>query len=325
VADALFDRMRDYLQLYEQFWRAALDPAAAALQATRIARTFEKAAPYFAVLAVPAPWNFPLTKPSRLAWQALPFDEVHDAARALGGTINDVVLTTLAGALRRYLEDEGHATEGRVLRAALPVNVRREDEAHRLGNRISFMLLSLPVGERDPRARFASIHAEAQSLKDAGQAAGLDELAGILGGLPPITHRLLGQTLTAPNTLANLICTNIAGPLVPLYCMGHRMIAHFPWAPLGWRMGLNVAVMSYDAQIFASFCADERVPGDLGRLAGFFVDEFTVLRAELPPPAYRRGAEEAVRAGDGVTAVAIPSARSTDATGAGSREHATAP
>jgi WS/DGAT C-terminal domain len=90
------------------------------------------------------------------------------------------------------------------------------------------MLVGLPVEERDPVKRFRAIHGEVSQLKAARQADGVDELGNLLTNAPALLHFGLGSTLTSPNLLANLICTNVVGPLVPLYCMGHRMVAHYP-------------------------------------------------------------------------------------------------
>jgi WS/DGAT/MGAT family acyltransferase len=212
-----------------------------------------------------------------LEWQALPFDEVHRVKEALRGTVNDVALTVLAGAFRRYLTHHGYETRDAVVRVLIPVNVRAETQATDLGNRVSFMLAGLPVGLDDPVARFQAIHREISHPKEIDQAGHLDQLSSTLGLTLPAFQRLLGARLTVPNFVGDLVCTNVPGPRVPLYCMGHRMIEHYPWVPIGWRMGLGVAIMSYDQQLAIALTADQSVLADLERLGGFVREAFEDL------------------------------------------------
>ena len=165
-----------------------------------------------------------------------------------------------------------------MLRAATPVNVRGEDDDGALGNRVSFMLIGMPVGEHDPVERFRAIHRESHSLKDIGQSRGVDALLQLIGASPSAVHSLIGGTLTLPNTLSNLVCTNVPGPLAPLYLMGRRMIEHYAWVPLGWRMGMSVAVMSYDSGLYFSVSGDEHAPDDISRVAPLLGDAFRELR-----------------------------------------------
>lgn len=311
LAQAWFDSVDRSLGAAQDLWEAMLTPARAVTRAARIARALEKAAPYFLVPAQPAPWNGPLTSPNRLAWQMLPFEEVRAVAHELGGTINDVVLTVIGGALGRYLRAGGHKTEDVIMRAAAPVNVRREEESTDLGNRVSFMLIGLPVGERDPVKRFRAIHQEVSQLKGAEQADGVDELGQLLKNAPPLLHFGLGTTLTSPNPLTNLVCTNVAGPLVPLYCMGHRMVAHYPWVPLGWRMQLSIAIMSYDRGLYFSVSGDERLKDEPRGLADALSEEFAALRDMALPLSPAPGIPDELRRAEPVStndqAVANPS------------------
>jgi WS/DGAT/MGAT family acyltransferase len=278
LEDAIFDALADQVRANGEIALALADPLGTARTLQGIARAFATAGRYFIAPAPATPWNHRLTSPTRLAWQSLSFTEVHDVSKALGGKINDVVLTALAGALAHYLADLGERTEGVTLRAACPVNVRSEAQAETLGNRVSFLLVGLPLDVHDPVERFRRIHAESSAAKDAGQPEGVESLMQILGRLPAPAHALLGRTLSLPNTLSNLICTNVPGPLVPLYCMGHRMVEHYPWVPLGWRMGLAVALMSYDTAIWFGFTADQETPGDIDALARHLSDSFRELR-----------------------------------------------
>ncbi len=289
TADALFDRALDEIRRNERLALDLLDPARATGRIGAVARALWAAGPYFAVPAQTTPWRLRLQAPGRLAWQSLPFDDVRGVATALGGTINDLALTLIAGGLARYLAHEGVRLDGRVVRAALPVNVRRGEHANSLGNHISFMLAGLPVGVAGARERFRVIHDEVAALKEQQQAAGIEELMDLLGELPPALHAFTGRTLTLPNLLTNLICTNVPGPLQPLYLLGHRMEDHYPWVPLGWRMGLSVAIMSYHTGLYFAVTADRKTPGDIDLITAGISDAFDELRAATTvPEPYRK-------------------------------------
>lgn len=281
AVDAMFDRWFDGMRDGERLLLALVDPVGTLRTARTIAQALSAAGTYFAVPAPSTPWSMKLTRPRKLAWRVLRFADVRRVARTLGGTINDVVLTSVAGALGRYLAARGDPAGARVLRAAVPVNVRTAEQDGALGNRVSFMLNGLPVGERDPVERFRAIQQESRSLKSIGQAAGVDALLRALGMAPPVAQALLEATLTLPNTLSNLVCTNVPGPLQPLYLMEHRMVEHYPWVPLGWRMGMSVAVMSYDEGLYFSVTGDERAPDDIGSIATLIGEAFDELREAI--------------------------------------------
>jgi WS/DGAT/MGAT family acyltransferase len=207
----------------------------------------------------------------------VPFDEVQRIRHALHGTVNDVVLTVLSGALARYLALHA-AAKDKPVRVLIPVNVRRKEEQHNLGNRVSFMLAGLPVAVPDPLARFEAIHKEIASLKEIDQAGYLDRLADLIGRSAPSFQHQLGAGLRMPNFIYDFVCTNVPGPRTPLYGLGHRMTEHYPWVPIGWRMGLGVAVMTYDQDLCFSLTADRSVLADLDRLAGFIAEAFDELR-----------------------------------------------
>jgi WS/DGAT/MGAT family acyltransferase len=273
---AAFDRVRAQLSVTEAVALAVVDPTAAARSVRSVARAFQEGWPYLFHIGR-MPWATKLTAPSRLAWQMIPFDAAHRVKEALQGTINDVVLTVLAGALGRYLASHDEETEGVVARVLIPVNVRGAAEEQDLGNRVSFMLAGLPVGEDDPIARFRAVHGEIVHLKETDQAGGLDRLSSFIGLTPPALQRFLAARLSAPNFIYDLVCTNVPGPRMPLYCMGHRMTEHHPWVPIGWRAGLGVAVMSYNQGLYFSLTADQSVLSDLDRLAGYISEAFDEL------------------------------------------------
>ena len=278
AVDAVFDRALEQVRLAECTALTLLHPRATIRSVRSVMRALCAADPYIAVPAPPTPWGMRLHAPDRVAWQSLPFDEVRTISTSLGGTINDLALTLVAGGLARYLESQSVPTEGLVLRVGLPVNVRRHTRSETAANRVSMMLAGLPVGEPDARARFHVIHKEIFELERRRQAAGIEELMERLGDLPPVLHVLTGRWLTMPNNLTNLICTNVPGPRSPLYLLGHRMLEHYPWVPLGWRMGLSVAVMRYDAGLCFGITGDHQIPGDISIVAAGIRESFDELR-----------------------------------------------
>lgn len=285
--EAIADNITNQVNANERLAKAWLDPVGAIRKAGRITRAFEVVTEYLAVPTEHAPWNMRLTGPTRVAWHRVPFADARAISKALGGTINDVILTAIAGALGRYLQGHGRRIEHLRMRAATPVNVRAEHEDAQLGNRVSFMLVSLPLADHDPIARFHKVHEETARLKGAGQAPGIDELLELVGALPSTSQALVGRMLTLPNILSNMVCTNVPGPLTPLYLMGHRMVDHYPWVPLGWRMGMSVAIMSYDQSLYFSFSIDERAPAGVEQIAADVADAFEELRAAAGVPHQR--------------------------------------
>jgi WS/DGAT/MGAT family acyltransferase len=297
--DAICDQFLDQIDTAQSLALTMVDPASAARWSRSVGKALWAARPYLLRPAPDTPWNTTLTGPRRLAWQNVPLAETRAICAALGGKVNDLVLTVLAGALRKYFLLHGWDTDGVVLRVAVPVNVRTDADARALGNHVSVMLAGLPLGVEDPRARFQMISREMKALKKADQAGGIEDLLRVLGRLPAPVQAALGRRLTAPNIFTNLLCTNVRGPDTPLYCLGRQMVSHYPWVLVTWRMGLGVAVMSYMETLSFSFTGDAGVLRDLDRISDFLAEDFWALHAAvaMPPAAARPvAAREAVRA-----------------------------
>lgn len=275
--DAAFDTALDQIDSIESAALALTDPVSAV---RKLGSTVRSLWPVHAHLGLPrgrTPWRTALHTPTRLSWARMSLDDAKMVAKKLNGKVNDAVLAVLAGAIDRYLKTVGQETEGLTVRVAIPVNVRRTEEERTLGNRVSFMLVGLPMGDLSPTERFAAIRNDAAAMKEIDQAASADAVMGVLGRMSPLSQRALGRVARVPNILADLICTNVPGPPVPLYCMGYKMVEHHPWVPLGWRMGLGVAVMSYDGSLDFSFTGDQSVDADLDSLACFLEEAATEL------------------------------------------------
>ena len=167
---------------------------------------------------------------------------------AFGGTVNDVVLSVVSGALREFLTSRGVRTEGLELRALVPVSIRAEDDHHTLGNRIAAMRGPLPVYVEDPVARLRVVSEAMNGLKESKQAIGAEVLAGVQNFAPP-TVLAQASRLNFSTRLFNLIVTNVPGPQFPLYVLGREMLQVYPIAFLPRDHALAIAIMSYNGRM----------------------------------------------------------------------------
>jgi len=278
--DAIFDNMTERLDRLSDLQKSTVDSMLIGESRTRTAlRSLEATQPYLANPVARAPFNKPLTRERRLACSEFSFAEIRGIRASCGGTVNDVVLTVLAGALGRYLEMHGESTQDRKVRILAPVNVRREDERGNLGNRVSMLLIEAPAGEHDPVTRLRTITETTEKLKRQNVASGTEILADLLGAVPPAIQSLAGLLPPPPNNLANLVCTNIPGPMIPLYSVGHRLLAHYPMLPLAWEMGVGCGVTSYDQKLYFGLMADPNAAPDVARLKEFLDQAFVELRS----------------------------------------------
>jgi diacylglycerol O-acyltransferase / wax synthase len=217
------------------------------------------------------PLNVEIGPHRRLVWVRHELGDFKRVKNALGGTVNDVVLATVAGALRKWLRSRGVRTEGLELRALVPVSIRGRDEHHRLGNRIAAMRGPLPVYVEDPAARLQVVRHAMDGLKDSKQALGAEVLAGMQALAPP-TIFAQASRLNFSTRLFNLLVTNVPGPQLPLYVLGRQLQDLFPIAFLPKRHALAVAIMSYDGGMDFGLLGDYDAMPDLERL-GEMLDE----------------------------------------------------
>jgi WS/DGAT/MGAT family acyltransferase len=200
----------------------------------------------------------------------------------LGGTVNDVVLAVVSGALRDWLHSRGVRTEGLELRALVPVSVRSEGEHDQLGNRLVAMRGPLPVYIDDPVARLRVVRQAMDGLKQSKQAVGASVLAGAQGFAPP-TVLAQASRLNFSTRLFNLIVTNIPGPQFPLYMAGCRLRHLTPIAFLPRNHALAIAIMSYDGELSFGLLGDYDALPDIDRIASGLrdsIDELTELTRE---------------------------------------------
>jgi WS/DGAT/MGAT family acyltransferase len=246
--------------------------------------------------ASPSPLNVPIGPHRRYTWVDADLDRFRAMKTALGGSLNDVVLTVVTLALGRYLRAQGHDTEETVLRAMVPVSVRADVERGALGNRVAAMFVPLPIGVENPRACFEQLHSEVSRLKESGQAVGAQVLTQ-LAGFAPTTILSQAARLQARQRFFNLVITNVPGPQIPLYLLGRRMQAIYPVVPLAQNQALGVAVMSYAGGMGFGLLGDyDAMPG-LEALAGLLDEAIEDLAAAaLISPRSRRARRSPRRA-----------------------------
>jgi WS/DGAT/MGAT family acyltransferase len=194
----------------------------------------------------------------------------------LGGTVNDVVLAIVTGALRLHLARREVELSDPVLRAMVPVSVRAEAERGALGNRVAAMMAPLPVGEPDARRRLEILSESMQSVKRSGQAVGAQVLTNLSGFAPP-TVMSQAARLVSTARLFNLVVTNVPGPQIPLYLMGRQLVDVFPMVPLAKGQALGVAIMSYNGRMNFGLVGDYDAMADLDELAIDFEDSLAEL------------------------------------------------
>jgi WS/DGAT/MGAT family acyltransferase len=212
------------------------------------------------------PLNVDIGPHRRLALVRNDLDDFKAIKDALGGTVNDVVLTVVAGALRRWLHSRGARTEGMELRGLVPVSIRTEAERDQLGNRIAAMRGPLPVYIADPVARLRFVKQQMDGLKESKQALGAEVIAGVNNFAPP-TILAQASRINFSTRLFNLIVTNVPGPQFPLYVLGRELQDLFPVAFLPEKHALAVAIMSYNGKLNFGLLADFDALPDLDVIA----------------------------------------------------------
>ncbi len=215
----------------------------------------------------PSSLNGALGPHRRWDWARGRLSDVQLVRKALGGTVNDVVLAAITHGFRELLQSRGESTE-RVLRTLVPVSVRRPGERGTYNNRVSAMFAELPVSLEDPIERLRSISAQMAGLKDSKQAVAGEVLTSLSGFAPPMLLAL-GARVAAriPQRSLNTGTTNVPGPQFPLYAGGRRMLESFPYIPLFAHVRIAVAIFSYDGGLTFGISGDYDSAPDLDVLA----------------------------------------------------------
>jgi WS/DGAT/MGAT family acyltransferase len=231
-----------------------------------------------AVLAAPnSPLNVPAGRQRRVAVARLDLDDLKKVRNVDGGTVNDVLLGVVTGALREWLLSRGQpVVSSTSVRALVPISVQGDDLE--VGPKVSSLLVDLPVGEPNPRVRLARISYAMRGVAAHGQAVGADSLIALTGFAPPTLHALgVRAARGLSRRLFNLVVTNVPGPQVPLYAAGSRMLEVFPVVPLARGQGLSIGMTSYAGRVFFGLNADQDSVGDVQVLADLIEQELEGL------------------------------------------------
>ena len=223
-----------------------------------------------------SPYNQSIGPHRRFTWVRADLNEIKAIKNELGGTVNDVVLSAVAGALGKHLRRRGQNTDGLELKAMIPVSVRADVERGALGNRVAAMMAPLPVWCQDPVARLDIVREELKGLKSSGQAVGAQVLTELTGFAPPT---VMGQAarLVSRQRMFNVVVTNVPGPQFPLYLAGRRMLDPFPMVPLAKNQALGIALLSYAGKINFGLVGDWDLMWDLDDFADDIRDSLEEL------------------------------------------------
>jgi WS/DGAT/MGAT family acyltransferase len=211
----------------------------------------------------------------RVAWaDPLPLDDVKTIGRALGASINDLLLACVAGALRDYLIEHGDAVDALTIRALVPVNLRPIDKAYRLGNRFGLVFLDLPIGIENPVERLYAVRENMRALKGSYQPLLALGLLAAMGAGPQL---LQDTVLRALSRNATAVMTNVPGPQAALWLGGAKLASLMFWVPQSGDIGLGVSILSYDGSVRFGIVADRALCPDPERISARFGDEFEKL------------------------------------------------
>ena len=286
VADLMLSSMKEQLSHPLRMAREALEPNSDAVKL--LGEVFSGLKPLLGMvsmgLAPASPLNVPIGPHRRWEMVELPLAEVKTVRAGLGGTVNDVILAVVAGALRNWLTARGEPPAAD-LRALVPVSMRAPDKRGTYGNQVSAVFCPLPVTEENPVERLKKVRESMKGLKESGQAVGAHALSR-LGDFAPPTLLAQASRLQAVTRMFNLVVTNVPGPQFPLYLLGKRMLRCHPQVPLAQQQGLGIALLSYDGRIGVGLIGDADAARDLSAFAAALkaaLDELNACAAAAAP------------------------------------------
>lgn len=234
--------------------------------------------PEFAAPAGRMPFNVVCRGPQKFEWTELSLPEIKAVKRQYGATVNDVFLAVVTTAVRRYAELHKAKTAGGLLRVIVPVSIRGRDNMSELGNRITFLPVTVPFA-KSPKRLIASVHERTAFLKSSHLADMVGFFGTVLGAIPVPVQAMLGPIASAlPIPAGNIICTQVPGPREPLYLMGRRMLNCYPHVPIGGEFGMNVAVLTYNDVAHFGFSGDAHAIPDLQRMPKLLTQAFEELK-----------------------------------------------
>ncbi|MFI1996641.1 wax ester/triacylglycerol synthase family O-acyltransferase [Actinoplanes sp. NPDC020271] len=255
--------------------------------------------PLLAEAFLPAPETSllgPLGQARRYALTRVPFARLADTAHAHKVTVNDVYLAAVAGALRRLLLQRGEKPEPGAVRTLVPVSMRAPDQHDRLDNRLSSLLVQLPVELDRPLARLTAVHERIAGLREAHEIEATSGLIELADHEPFAAVSLVVRTaLRLPQRALSTVTTNVPGPREPLYILGRPIREILPYVPIGERMRVGVAAFTYTDQAAFGVTTDYASVPEADDLARWLTEEFATLRRTKPAAARRARSSAASR------------------------------
>lgn len=251
------------------------------------------------------PLNGEIGPHRRFDWLTMSLGDIKTIRRGLGGSLNDIVLTVVTGAVRRFLLRRLVDPRRIDFRVMTPVSVRAEDERGSFGNRVSAWTVDLPVGEEDPRRQLDAIRRTTAELKASKRAVGAEVLTQVAEWTPSTLLSLAGRNITRLLPF-NMVVTNVPGPQFPMYMLGAKLLETFPHVPLVDNLGLGIALLSYDGKLCWGFNADYDLVPDLAAYVKATRESFEELKelAARAPAAPAQLTGSASRSEDGRTQAA---------------------
>lgn len=296
ATDAVLNAIRVSTNLWVKYVRFATDPQKA-LEYTRLGSAIAGEIGKLALMSDDTPTRFK-GKPGigkRVAWsEPISLPEVKAVGRVLGCSVNDMLLSSAAGALRSYLADKGDPVDDVEIRALVPVNLRRPEDEGRLGNRFGLVALELPLGVENPLARLYATRDRMLALKDSLQAPLTLSILGVVGMAPKFAQSKILDLLASK---ATAVMTNVPGPQQPLYVAGARLNQPLFWVPQSGDIGMGVSILSYDNRVQFGLVTDKGLVPDPENIVARFAGEFEkLLMLVLMEPWARLADPQAVEA-----------------------------
>jgi diacylglycerol O-acyltransferase len=235
---------------------------------------------------VATPLNPEIGPYRRFDWTRTELAAIQEVRAKLGGTLNDVVLATAAGAIGRFLRRRGLRTDEGIFRAQVPVSIRSESERGQAGNRVVMLMAELPIDERDPCERLRRVTETTGKLKKSRQRSGVEFLEQVGDRAASSLWFLFARFATWQRSF-NTVITNIPGPQRPIYLLGARMLAIHPLVPLAFNQALGIALFSYDGSLFWGINSDWDALPDVHDLVWYIDQEFEALHKAAVAPGLR--------------------------------------
>ena len=200
----------------------------------------------------------------RAVWSpAIPLADIKLIKNNLGGTVNDVLITAVTGGLRRYLVDMGDDVSSLEFRAAVPVNLRNENDGGKLGNKFGLVFLSLPISVEEPLMRLTEVRRRMEDLKRSAEAPVTLGILGMMGVGTDAFREFVVRTLEPK---ATVVLTNVPGPPIPLYLAGQKIKELMFWVPQAGRLGVGISILSYAGSVYLGIATDAGLVPDPGNI-----------------------------------------------------------